>query len=157
MNGLIQFLQLMLENLKKKLEQKRIQRAKKKKHQIVVNLQIKKIVEKRPDVKLADDVFVLPTNSVPAVNYFLNTNLDIAFKYLMERMKTAVNKNLPVIDLFRIGQTPHIARIEKKDFEKYILEMQQYYVKSEEYEQAERCNQLLDRHRVNVNLDSQKK
>jgi len=147
----------MLENLKKKLEQKRIQRAKKKKHQIVVNLQIKKIVEKRPDVKLADDVFVLPTNSVPAVNYFLNTNLDIAFKYLMERMKTAVNKNLPVIDLFRIGQTPHIARIEKKDFEKYILEMQQYYVKSEEYEQAERCNQLLDRHRVNVNLDSQKK
>lgn len=157
MNGLTQFLQLMLENLRKKLEEKRVRRVKKQKQQIVVNLQIKKYVEKRPDVKLADDVFVLPTNSVPAVNYFLNTNLDIAFKYLMERMKAAVNKNLPVIDLFRIGQTPHIARIEKKDFEKYILEMQQYYVKAEEYEKAAACNQLLDRHRMNLNLDSQKK
>lgn len=157
MNGLIQFLQLMLENLKKKLERRRVRREKSKKKQIVVNLQIKKVVEKRPNVPLADDVFVLPTNSVPAVNYFLNTNLDVAFKYLMERMKTAVNKNLPVIDLFRVGKTPNIARIEKKDFEKYILEMQQYYVKAEEYENAGMCNKLLDRHRMNMNLDSQKK
>ena len=69
-------------------------------------------------------------------------------------MGKAVKHNVPAMELFRLGQTDNVMRIEKKEYEHYLLEMQAYFAKKEEFEKAGICTKLLDAHRVNVFLDT---
>lgn len=103
---------------------------------------------------ISKDILVLPTDSISTFNYFVSKNLNTVYPYLLMQMGKAVKHNVPAIEVFRLGQTNNVMRIEKQEFEKYLLEMQMYFAEQENFEKAGTCTKLLDAHRVNLFLDS---
>lgn len=107
-------------------------------------------------VPVGKDILVLPTNSISTVQQFMRDNKDLAYGFIFKEMKRAISENKQIIELFRVGETPFVARIKKEDYEKSLLDMQQYYIESEEYEKAEVCDKMLKRNRVNQLIELSK-
>lgn len=84
----------------------------------------------------------------------MSKNKDLVYSFLLREMDKAIQNNMPFVELFRVGTTPLTARVEKKDYEKSILDIQKYYIEQEEYEKANVCQQLIDRHKVNQIIDT---
>lgn len=123
----------------------------------VVNVRRKEVGDNNLPVNnepLSKDLVVLPTESVPTFNYFVSTNVDTVYTYLLRKMRKAVKNNEKALELFKLGQSNTVMRIERNDFEKYLLEMQAYFAKKEKFEKAGACTKLLDAHRVNLFLDN---
>ena len=108
-------------------------------------------VNKEP---ISPDAIVLPTNSITTFNHFVNTNPDTVYTYMLRRLKQAVHKNIAALELFRLGKSDTVMRIEKAEYEKYLMEMQSYFVKHENFENAGICAKVLDEHRVNLLIES---
>ena len=72
---------------------------------------------------------------------------------MMEFIDDAVVENRDAVEYFRIGKTPYIIKSDKIDLEKSILDIQSYFILEELYEEAARCNSIIDRHRVNLLMD----
>ena len=76
------------------------------------------------------------------------------YRFLLNELTPAIQDNLSYLELFRVGTTPYVAKIEKKDYETTLKDAQKFYIGEEEYEEAERCQRLLEQHRVNLIIDS---
>lgn len=130
--------------------------------EIIINLKIQKsdeLVQKKNEVETRTDgspLLILPTDSVSTVHYFMNKNKGLMYGFLFNQLRTAVKNDWPFTELFRVGHTQLVAKIESKDYEKSILDMQQYFIESEEFEKAGLCTKLLDRNRVNTELAKMK-
>ena len=157
MNGLIQLILQLYKEVKQKSKLANAgvdQKVVKIKKEYIVN--IRRGNEELPinTEPISKDVLVLPTDSILTFNYFVSNNLDVVYPYLLRKMTMAVKNNIKALELFQLGQTNNVMRIEKQEFEKYLLEMQMYFAEQENFEKAGTCTKLLDAHRVNLFLDS---
>ncbi len=100
---------------------------------------------------------ILPTDSMLTMRYFVNNNKKLVYNFLLKKMKQAIENNWKAMEMFRVGTTNFVSRINERDYEKCLLDMKDYFVDQQEYEKAALCNSLLDKHHVNVLLDSEKK
>ena len=79
------------------------------------------------------------------------------YGFLFNQLRVAVRNDWPFTELFRVGHTQLVAKIESKDYEKSILDMQQYFAtEAEDYKRAALCTELLDKNRVNKALAKMK-
>ena len=157
MNGLIQLILQLYKEVKQKSKLANAgvgQKVVKTKKEYIVN--IRRGNEELPinTEPISKDILVLPTDSILTFNYFVSNNLNIVYPYLLRKMTAAVKNNIKALELFQLGQTNNVMRIEKQEFEKYLLEMQMYFAEQENFEKAGTCTKLLDAHRVNLFLDS---
>lgn len=104
----------------------------------------------RTETKYGTPMLILPVNSIKAVNYFLIHNKDIIYPFILKQLRIAIQKEWNVLELFRIGDSYYIARIEQNEFEKILLDLQQYFISKELYENAGECDFLLKKHAVNM-------
>ena len=103
---------------------------------------------------ISTDAIVLPTDSISTFNHFVHTNPDVVYSYMLRKLKRAVHKNIDALELFRLGKSNTVMRIEKAEYEKYLTEMQSYFVKHEKFENAGVCAKVLDEHRINLLIES---
>lgn len=129
------------------------------KKEVVINLKIDRPAvppkQKNNEVEERFDgspLLILPTNSIPTVHHFMNNNKNLMYGFLFKEMRKAVKGDWPFIELFRVGSTPLVAKIESADYEKSILDMQNYFAQTEDFKKAAFCTKLLDRNRVNQEL-----
>ena len=92
---------------------------------------------------------VAPTNSLESLHRFLNENKDLLHRFVIKEMNIAIVGNLSSIDLFRVGQTPIIARIDSKDYDMVLSDAQQYFIDTQQYEFAQKCKELRDQNKIN--------
>jgi len=131
--------------------------------EIIINLKIHRSDEsgeKKDKVETRTDgspLLILPTDSVSTVHYFMNKNKGLMYGFLFNQLRVAVRNDWPFTELFRVGHTQLVAKIESKDYEKSILDMQQYFAtEAEDYKRAALCTELLDKNRVNKALAKMK-
>jgi hypothetical protein len=101
-------------------------------------------------------MLILPTDSMPTLQYFMNNNRELVYSFLLTRMKDAIEHNWTSMEIFRVGKTNFVARIDQENYEQSIIDMKNFFVEKQEYEKAAMCSALLDKHRVNMMLQSQK-
>ena len=155
---LLRLIKLLLQKLRKTRPRKKAELK-----EILINIKIEKspaLLGKESSLPRIEEreipLLVLPTNSIPTVHYFMNKNKDLMYGFLLKNLSKAISHNWPFIELFRVGQTPLVARIEKKDYEQSILDMQKFFVESEAFEKAGQCNKLLDKNKINQITDPKK-
>jgi hypothetical protein len=95
---------------------------------------------------------IVPTDSLATFENFVNAedNKMYVFKYILNELTKAVKYNWDAVELFRIGRTKTVAKIDKQNYEKTLVDLRTYFTQREEYEIAERCNKLIKRHNVNI-------
>lgn len=99
---------------------------------------------------------IVPTNSMFTLNSFLTENPDLAFPFLVGEITKAVANDWEQVELFRVGNTPFVARVMRTEFSTVLEDAMKYYTKMQNFEMAKRCRILLDRHKVNLLLESTK-
>lgn len=109
-----------------------------------------KILIKQPQT------YSLPINSLETLNMFLANNKNLYYWYVILQLKRAIPDNEISATLFRVGQTPLIAKIHKNQYEMFLEEAKRFYISIDEFERAQVCQTLLDQHRVNLFIDSEK-
>lgn len=82
-----------------------------------------------------------------------DANKLVIYRHIVRLMKLAIKNNWDVVEAFRLGVTPQVARINKVDFEKTLSELKTFFVDTEEFELADTCVRLIDKHKVNKLLD----
>lgn len=97
---------------------------------------------------------VLPTNSFAVLQEFISKHEDLQYKFLLKNIKYAIENNMPAIDLFRMGATPVVSRVEHSNYKTQLGKMQQYFIGSEEYEFAGQCKELMSKLEITELLDS---
>lgn len=101
-----------------------------------------------------EPLLVLPCNSYQKVIEFIAKNREFVYRYMLDLIDAGIENNWPTIEYFRVGNTDFVVLLEKKNIENSLLNLREFFVNTELYEYASKCNKLLDRHRVNLLLDS---
>lgn len=138
---------------------KRKRKKQKKENQNLREITVRIIHEQKPAVSVPveetkTNSLILPTNSMLTFNYFMKKHKDLFYVFLLKEIDKAVSENLPVLELFRVGNTALVAKVEKKDYERSILDLQKFFIEKEQYEKADLCKELLHKHKVNQLIDS---
>ena len=97
---------------------------------------------------------IAPTNSIEFLHRFLNDNKDVLHRFVVKQVKMGIQHNLSSIDLFRVGHTPIIARIDSKEYDLVLTDAQNYFVGEQEFELAQQCIELRDKNSINKLLKS---
>ncbi len=96
-------------------------------------------------------MLVLPTNSMEEFQNFLRQpeNKNIVCKFVLNQLTKAIKNNLKYIELFRVGNTKYVARIEKIQYEDALTNLKKHFIQYEMYEDAEKCHKLIVKNKVN--------
>lgn len=99
-----------------------------------------------------DKVIVLPIEDslfVPFVKKFSN----VVYKFVLRRLKMAISNNLNSIDLFQLKKSGNLARVSQHNYEKELNVMMNYFIKTEEYEYAGVCRDLIKKIKSNETVN----
>ena len=99
---------------------------------------------------------VLPTTSIQAVNSFFDSNKGLMHRFLIQNLQKAIKENKDVVELFRLGNTPIVAKLIEENYENLIDEALKYFIKHEDYKMAQRCQALKDTYAIDKLLQSTK-
>lgn len=94
-------------------------------------------------------MFKLPDKPFYVIQQFLASNKTLVYKYLIKKIKYAINNNIQKVDLFEFPTDGkrHIAVVHEKDFEKVLMDAITSFSESEEYETAASAQQILQTYR----------
>ena len=98
---------------------------------------------------LNNDVPTLPMSSPTLIQKFITENRGVVYVYLLKMLKKAIRKDWPKVDLFRLGDTPFIAKIERKDYTSTLTDLMNYFTSIEDYEKATQCRDLINASIIN--------
>lgn len=103
---------------------------------------------------IASSIPVVPTNSIHTLRQFIskNKNKMMLNKFILSELTKSIKKDYPRTELFRIGNTPIVARIDKENYEKTLVEIRDFFIKEQEFEHADQTQQLIQKHQVNAFL-----
>lgn len=118
----------------------------------------KKVKINQPINYSNDNILVLPLKSPHILNKFVEENRSLVYKYILKMLSKAIKKKMEKIDLFRLGDTPFIAKIEKQNYVNTLNDLLSHFASSsvEEYELANRCKKLIQKHQNNLLLEETK-
>lgn len=98
----------------------------------------------------------VPITSVAILQQFTDKNRSLIYRLMLKKIKVAIDKNLTKADLFRLGNTPQVASVNKESFKTSLNEMIAWFVKNEEYEYAADAKKLLSKFCVNEIIEKSK-
>ena len=108
------------------------------------------------DPKVLEEIQRLPV--LPLSEQFLMAFMEqhkgAVYSLTIKKMSSAVKANAKEILLFRVGEHNNVLRIRKDNFEGALKDMMAYFTTSENYEAAQQCKVLMNKHYVNRLLDS---
>ena len=99
----------------------------------------------------------LPLKSPHVLSQFIEENRDLVYSYLLKMLNKAIKHNWLKVDLFRLGNTPFVAKIERKDYENTLNDLLSFFVSVEKYERANDCKKLIQKHKLNLLLEEETK
>ena len=97
-----------------------------------------------------------PISNIFMLQEFTTKNKSLVYRFMMKKMRVAIQKNLPQADLFRLGNTLQIAKINRTSFKKSLGEMIEWFTKKEEYEFAAEAKDLLTKFNINEIIEKSK-
>lgn len=71
-------------------------------------------------------------------------------EYFFKRTQKAVNNDLSEVHLFNVGSAEYQVVLEQTNYPEAIHQLEQYFIKTEQYERVKDCKQLLDKHNINL-------
>lgn len=94
-------------------------------------------------------MFKLPDKSFHVLQKFLTENRPLVFKYMVKKIKTAIVKDVPQVELFEFSSPnkKHVAMVKSSDFEKVLEQAIEACVEVEDYETAEKAKQTISLYR----------
>lgn len=96
-------------------------------------------------------MLILPTNSIRELQNFLMQpdNKVMMSKFVLNQLTKAIKNNWQYLELFRVGNTKYVARLDKSEYEYALTDLKTYFIKYEMYEDAEKCHRLIVKNKVN--------
>lgn len=79
---------------------------------------------------------------------------EFMYSYSLDFFAEAIEENQDKVQFFRIGDTDYVIEVDKEDMADSLTKMMDFYVSKELYEQAQYCKELLDKHQINMLIDS---
>jgi hypothetical protein len=96
---------------------------------------------------------VLPFDSPFDLETLTEGNRELIFKFVLKRLQRAIQNNLPVANLFQLGSSHKMVQVSKKNFETQLTSLMDWFVKTEDYESASNCRDLIRQIKVNDAVD----
>jgi protein-arginine kinase activator protein McsA len=91
----------------------------------------------------------LRTDNPEDVAKFFWEHPELLHKLVVKKISNALKTNIRVISLFKFGtSSEHSAFMTRKTFPKALGKALEYFVEKEEYEQAAKCQQLIDKIKI---------
>lgn len=94
-------------------------------------------------------MFKLPDKSFRVLQKFLMEHRPLVFKYMIKKIKSAIVKDVPQVELFEFSspQKKHVAMVKSADFEKVLEQAIEACVEVEDYETAEKAKKIISLYR----------
>jgi hypothetical protein len=92
----------------------------------------------------------LPDKSPAVWNKFFKENKFLVYRYILKQVKTAIEKDLPKIELFKFKDSGKINMLYEKDYVFALEEALKTFVQMEEYERANQAKKLIDSYHINL-------
>lgn len=89
-----------------------------------------------------EKIVVLPFEDPNLLSEFTKNNRDVVFKYLLKRLKKAIDMKMDGIVVFQFKQN-RVANIGRDRYEAQLNEMMSWFVETEDYESAATCRDLI--------------
>lgn len=99
-------------------------------------------------------MIVFPDKPAPVIKHFLDQNKPLVYKYIVKKIKHAINSNLESVDVFRHHNK--VETIKQQDFEKMLDHAIVEFCKIEDYETAAITKKLMDKLKINKLIDDSK-
>ncbi len=99
----------------------------------------------KPSIRIirGERIVVLPFDDPAMLVPFAEANKQMVYVYMLFRFVTALKKKKSSVILFQFGNTKKIAQITPDKFEAQLTKMLNFFVKTEDYESATQCRDLL--------------
>lgn len=94
-------------------------------------------------------MFKLPNKPLHVLQKFLAEHRPLVFKYMVKKIKFAVDKDLSLVELFEFS-TPvhkHVAMVKQLDYEKVLEQAIEVCSEVEDYETAEKARDTISLYR----------
>lgn len=118
---------------------------------------IEDIIRQMDEMDAKIGLVKIPEQSIIVFNEFAKRHRGLVYRFMLNKIGVAVKTNASNVLLFRMGNTPRIAKIERSGFSKALNDMIAWFSEHEEYEHAARAVGVLRQHEVNAVLESTKK
>lgn len=94
-------------------------------------------------------MFKLPDKAFPVLQQFLMEHRPLVFKYMVKKIKMAIIKDMPYVELFEFSSVSnkHVAVVKNVDFEKVLEQAIEAFVDIEDYETAEKAKKTISLYR----------
>lgn len=77
-------------------------------------------------------------------------------KFLLNKISTAIEKDITEAKLFYLGNLDTLATIKYNDYDKVLNDAMAFFIKTEQYELAEKCKQSITTHTIEKLIKSVK-
>lgn len=101
-------------------------------------------------------MLVLPNKSAVVWDKFLTENKVLVYKYIIREIKRCLYDDKEKIYLFKFEDDTMLAWIPKEKVLQTLNEAFQIFVKEEEYEYAQKTNNIINMYHINKLIDSTK-
>jgi hypothetical protein len=91
--------------------------------------------------------------SPESVALWVSENEKLVNEFFFVSVRKAILHDLPEVILFRLGESKLLAKLERKNYEVLLDKLQNYFLRTEQYEKIPICKQLRDKHYVNRVID----
>lgn len=88
-------------------------------------------------------IIVLPFEETTELNQFVEENKKMVYDYVLRKLVKAVKNGTKDLPLFQLGNTDKFAQVSKNSFPEHLERMQNFFVKTEDYESAQVCQDLI--------------
>jgi hypothetical protein len=99
----------------------------------------------------------LPMKSPESVAFWISENEQLVNEFFFVSVQRAILQNLPELILFRLGESRLLAKLERHNYEALLDKLENYFMRSEQYERIPICKHLRDKHYVNRVIDESAK
>ena len=96
-------------------------------------------------------MFKLPNKPYHVIQKFLNDNRPLVFKYIIKKVKWAIQQDVVYVELFEIPtatKNRHVAIVNEVDYEKILEQAIQVCSDAEEYETAAKAREVIEIYRI---------
>ena len=90
-----------------------------------------------------EKIVVLPFDDPNLLSEFAKTNRDVVYKYLLKRLKKAIDMKMDGVVVFQFKTQQKVANIGRDRYEAQLNEMMSWFVETEDYESAATCRDLI--------------
>lgn len=97
----------------------------------------------------------MPVNSLLEMAQFVEEHVDSLSNYFFKRLEKGIRNDEDIIFLFRAGEIT--ATYSREEYSEILIQLEQFYIKRQQYEKIKNCHTLADLHKINTIIRLSKK